>query len=368
MRKITFKDIQMQNFLSVGDEIVHLKYNSGLNIITGANLDKEDSGNGIGKSTILEAIYFALFGDTLRELKADQIKHYGAGGKCTVTLRFDIDSPSGVKSYKIVRNAGPSKVKISEDKHDITPSTIAKTNSFIQSLIQSTPEVFHNSVIMTANNAVPFMSQRKGDKRKFLEGILGLGVFGDMLGLARQEFNDAKQEHSVEYARYQTQLTTYTTQKDRFEVYTNKKTDKLADLQARIVDHEEEASKLNDELVELEKQLDNIASEKSTEDVDKLIEEQRDEHTRIIHTIAKLTHSMENSQAIIDEIEALPDVCTSCNRPLTQKLKADSIKRSKAQYKNIESISKDIDEANTQVEIIDSNLKKLYAARDLIYR
>ena len=73
MKYVDFKRVEIKNFLSVGESPVVIEFNKGLNIITGNNKDKLDRRNGVGKSTIADALYFALYGNTLRELKKEFI-------------------------------------------------------------------------------------------------------------------------------------------------------------------------------------------------------------------------------------------------------------------------------------------------------
>ena len=64
MKYVYFNKLKIKNFLSVGDTPVEVDFNPGFNVITGLNKDKEDRRNGVGKSTVADAIYFAVFGDT----------------------------------------------------------------------------------------------------------------------------------------------------------------------------------------------------------------------------------------------------------------------------------------------------------------
>jgi uncharacterized protein YydD (DUF2326 family) len=61
MRLIFFKSLEGKNFLSFGNSVVKIDLCSGVNVITGVNLDKEDSKNGVGKSSITELLYFCLY-------------------------------------------------------------------------------------------------------------------------------------------------------------------------------------------------------------------------------------------------------------------------------------------------------------------
>jgi len=62
MKQVNFHRVAIQHFLSVGEEPVVVNFTKGLHIITGINKDKPDRRNAIGKSTIADSIYFAIFG------------------------------------------------------------------------------------------------------------------------------------------------------------------------------------------------------------------------------------------------------------------------------------------------------------------
>ena len=83
------KKVYIQNFLSVGKPGIEITFQEGINLITGLNLDK-DSRNGVGKSTIIESIYWCLFGDTMRDLKKDQIINNINKKECAVSLYFSV--------------------------------------------------------------------------------------------------------------------------------------------------------------------------------------------------------------------------------------------------------------------------------------
>ena len=88
MKQIFFEEVTIQNFLSVGNHDVKVQFNTGFNIITGSNKDKEDRRNGVGKSTIADAINFAIFGSTLRDLKKELIPNNLTNETCSVILNF----------------------------------------------------------------------------------------------------------------------------------------------------------------------------------------------------------------------------------------------------------------------------------------
>jgi len=195
MKYINFNNLIITNFLSIGNEPVEIDFKQGLNIITGINKDKEDRRNGVGKSTIADAIHFAIFGETIRELPKNFIINNTNKKGTIVQLTFSVNESNKIKNYKIIRQLKPTKCYLFVDDEDLTESTIPNTNKKIKSILNSSPEVFQNCVIMSLNTTLPFMAQKKVEKRKFIEGILNLEIFSDMLLMARSEYNDVQKKY-----------------------------------------------------------------------------------------------------------------------------------------------------------------------------
>lgn len=217
MKNVRFDKLSIINFLSVGEVPVTVEFSKGLHVITGRNNDKPDRRNAIGKSTVADALYFAIFGETLRDIKKDLIPNNITGGKTHVELDFNVETPNSSANYKIIRTLSPSKVFIYKDGEDTTRDSISNTTKHICSLIGASPAIFQNCVIMTVNNAIPFMAKNKIEKRKFIEDIFGMEVFSEMLSRLRSEYNDIRREYDAEVAKYEeieTSLKNYNTQKE----------------------------------------------------------------------------------------------------------------------------------------------------------
>lgn len=197
MQKIVFKNISIQNFLSVGQHPLSLSFNNGISLITGTNKDK-DSKNGCGKTTILDALYWSIFGNTIRDIKKDKIIHNQSKKNCLVILEFDKEnSNKEIENYRIERCIEPSYVHLFKNKEDITLSSMPKTDEYIKEIIGGNEEVFRNAVIMSLDNSVPFMAQKKIEKRKFVEGILQINIFSELLQKVRADFNETKKEYEI---------------------------------------------------------------------------------------------------------------------------------------------------------------------------
>jgi len=202
MKYINFKNVKIKNFLSVGTEPVSVSFNQGLNIITGINKDKEDRRNGVGKSTIADAVYFAVFGETLRDLKKEHIVNNVNKKGCEVELDVVIKHFDKTESIKIVRTLEPSKCFLYIDGEDKTLDSMSNTTAFIQKKFTCTPEIFQNCVIMTINNTVPFMAKKKQEKRRFIEDIFNLSIFSEMLTYLKNDITEKKKSFDIETTRF----------------------------------------------------------------------------------------------------------------------------------------------------------------------
>jgi DNA repair exonuclease SbcCD ATPase subunit len=69
MRKIKYKKIIVQNFLSIGNDAIEIEFKEGLNLITGQNIDNPERKNAVGKSSLMSAYFYALFGETIGKIK-----------------------------------------------------------------------------------------------------------------------------------------------------------------------------------------------------------------------------------------------------------------------------------------------------------
>ena len=316
MKFVNFNTIKIKNFLSIGNEEVEVDFKNGLNIITGINKDKQDRRNGVGKSTIADAIHFAIFGETIRELSKDFIVNAINKKNTVVQLNFSVNENNEVKQYKVVRKLKPTKCYLFVDDVDLTESTIPNTNKKIKSIVSGSPEVFQNCVIMSLNTTLPFMAQRKVEKRKFIEGILNLEIFSEMLNRARSEYNDVqkKYEHAhKDYDHSNNILTLLKEQKDNIVKSVIEQKEKIVN---RITVIEKEIEENKNKIEPIDKEL----VERTKEKIIQINEKLEDISTKISDVKTNITrHDTEISfyQKQIDNIGTEKDVCPTCLHEIT---------------------------------------------------
>lgn len=367
MKKVNFNKISIKNFLSFGNEPVVLEFKRGLHVITGVNRDKSDRQNGLGKSAMMESLYFAIFGTTIRELKKDLIPNSFTNGSCEVILNFDVIQESQKDEYRLVRTINPTKLFLYKNGEDITRDSIKNTEEYLHNLINASPSIFENCVIMTLNNTIPFMAKSKVDKRKFIEGIFNLDIFSKMLAEVREEYNDTKKTYEIDLTKMEgSQRSVESFKNQRENILTNRK-NKISVYEQRKVNNISEKDKLEVEINKilsenLDELKDNINKlKKVKETLEKTINSLSEKKYQTLSTISQNESNLKkigtseancpvclrsieehDKQMIIDEKNKISDFINQ-NKESLKKIEAD-IDSNKQNKKKIESaIDKGLD-------------------------
>ena len=202
MRNIKYKNLKIQNFLSVGHDVVEIDFQKGLNQITGRNLDIPDRVNGIGKTVIANAHFFALFGETINKIKTEFVRNNVTNKDGHIVLEFDIETAQGTKSYTIKRYVKKaSKVELFQGDIDITKPSIRETDKYICDLLSTNANIYRCCDIMTVRDTIPFMEMEAKDKRAFIESIFDIDVFGVMLKDLKKMISEIKKDKDVSTAK-----------------------------------------------------------------------------------------------------------------------------------------------------------------------
>jgi len=317
MKRINFKKISIKNFLSFGETPVILEFKKGLHIITGINRDKSDRQNGLGKSAMMESLYFAIFGTTIRDLKKDLIPNAYTNGVCEVVLEFDIVADNNTISYKLIRTLNPSKLFLYKEDVDITRDSIKNTESYLHEILHATPSIFENCVIMTLNNTIPFMAKSNADKKKFIENIFNLDVFSRMLSKLKEENSDKKREYEIELTKMEDSERSLNNLKIQKETILSNKKNKISTYEQRKESNLKEKNKLLEDLTktisinieEIRNDLKKIKREKENKDKQILkLNEQK------FQLASEITHQ-ENS---LKKIGTSEDNCPVCLRSIQE--------------------------------------------------
>ena len=350
MKYVEFKELKIQNFLSVGETPVCVEFKKGLHIVTGINRDKEDRRNGVGKSTIADALYFAIFGNTLREINKNFIPNNLTEGKTVVELFFTVNDPYyGVNDFRIVRTLGPSKCTVYKNGVDKTRDTISNTGSYIETVLSSSQEVFQNCVIMTLNNHIPFMAKNKNDKRKFIERIFNLEVFSKMLSELRSDQSEIKRDFDINITRMEETNNYLNSQRVQVDSFENNKNKKKAILSNSLRQHSQD-------VVDAKEKLDKIQALDDQPFIEKLkmltlsVEQKTKQQRKLNDDILLLTHTLKSNADIFKRIGTEDDTCPVCLRPI-QDHDIEVIEDEKTKLRS------SINEGKTNLELLSAEYK-----------
>src|SRR6056300_305494 len=179
---IIIKDITIRNFMSVGNVTQAVRFNeNGLTLVLGNNVDLGGDGsrNGTGKTTIINALSYAMYGNALTNIRKDNLINKTNGKGMLVTLDFEKD---GIQ-YRIERGRKPNIFKFYVDNIDTDSGNEAQgenrqTQSQVDKLFQMSHDMFKHVVALNTYTE-PFLSMRANDQRAIIEQLLGITMLSE---------------------------------------------------------------------------------------------------------------------------------------------------------------------------------------------
>ena len=280
MKKIDFKTLEITNFLSIG-KTQKFDFSDGISTIFGINHDKINDQNGSGKSSLLAAVAFALFGDPIKNIKREEVVNRIAGSKCSVKLDFDVEENGTKNEYSVERGVKPGYCKLVENGVDISLSGMPETTKKINDIIGTSASMFKNTCLMTLEDSVPFAKQKAAEKREFIEGIFDLGFIKEMNKIAKEESAAIVAENAAACARISVLTEAVERSKNDAEEFERSRTESVAERTATRdskADQRTKAKEEIDSLSDVEEQWNKVQALVTaiSEEKDSLRKEQSD--------------------------------------------------------------------------------------------
>lgn len=344
---INFKVIRYKNIMSTGNFFTEIKLDENkTTLIVGEN--------GAGKSTILDALSFALYGKPFRKINIPQLLNSINQKDLVVELEFN----TGGADYKVVRGLKPKIFEIYKNGELINQDS--KNRDYQQYLeqhiLKMNAKSFGQIVVLGSANFTPFMQLPAQSRREVIEDLLDIQIFTTMNSLLKEKVSDNK--NAIQENKYQIDLTESKIESAekhnksllslREEEIEKVKT-KIKVLKKETAELEEQNSFLYEEMSDLVESIDDEAKIKK-----------RFDNLRTLET--SLTQKLKTLQKEIDFFEN-HDNCPTCKQGIKHEFKAENVTTKKSKIQEIDDgiskLAEELSSSNKKLSEIDQIKKKM---------
>jgi len=337
---ITFKAVTWKNFLSTGNTPIEIALNnSPSTLIIGDN--------GSGKSTVLDALTFGLFGKPFRRIKKDQLVNSVNGRECTVEVYFDI----GKRKYLVIRGIKPTRFEIYMDGKLVNQDASSRDYQKLleNNILKLNHRSFTQVVILGSSSFIPFMQLTAAARREVVEEILEIKVFSLMNYILKQRIKNNKE--SSRDIKYENDMLQHKVnlQEDKISESKEKSKTSLKVLEKKMKKNADDMKKLEDEVLTLKGLV--AEWEKDILPKHEKVDEDRTELNRIKYRMDHKSSKAKQEILFFNE----NDNCPTCEQHIDAEFKSKAIE---------ERTNKMITSACTMVSL-DAQLTEMDARIDL---
>ena len=353
---IHFNNIRWKNLLSTGNQFIEIQLDKNpTTLIIGEN--------GSGKSTILDALTFALFGKPFRKVNKPQLVNSVNNGGTIAEIEFTI----GSKDYKIRRGIKKNIFEIYVDGKRLNQDAkIADQQEYLENtILKLNYKSFTQIVVLGSASFTPFMQLKLTDRRAIIEDLLDIQIFSVMNGLLKIRISENKEERSTNNVKIELTDGHIGTTQELINNLKKTKKNQIENNQKDIKKNEEEITKLNGGNKKLLESMKDDGTQKRLDDLLKF-------QSGIERKIMKLEQEIEFYEQ--------NDTCSTCSQELSEEHKekmigdhhgkmhesgtallslANKIEDSKSQINKITKIQTTIAHQQNQIQAINSYITKL---------
>ena len=331
---ILFKTIRWKNFLSTGNQFTEVSLlQNTTNLIIGSN--------GAGKSTILDALTFSLFGKAFRKINKPQLPNSVNEKDCVVEVEFEISSVN----WKIIRGLKPAIFEIWRDgnKLDQSAAALDQQKWLEQNVLKMNYKSFTQIVILGSSTFVPFMQLSASNRRDVIEDLLDIRIFSSMNNLIKEKIRQIKDDIKV------------------LELKKESLSDKVK-MQKNFIEELEERGKQNIEEKEtkigqlLVEENDHMGANEELERELQQLNQDLEKHsgaTEKLRKLGQLKGKISNKVSTITKEHKFfteNTVCPTCTQPIEETFRINKIDDAQNKAKELQSGFKELEEAIKEEE------------------
>ena len=306
---IKFEKVRWKNFLSTGLNFTEINLTKSPNTLIIGN-------NGAGKSTILDALCFGLFGKPFRKINKPQLPNSINQADCVVEIEFSI----GKKQYKVVRGIKPNTFEVYCNVIQVDQDAKAKDyqEHLEKFILKLNYKSFTQVVILGSASFVPFMQLSPADRRAIIEDLLDIQIFSSMNGVVKEKMAVIKDTSTKN--KYEMDLTSekINFQKQSIEEHRKHNDAEIEKKQKDITDSEEQVKKLNKDIELIQKHIDVLNSKIS----DQMAMQKKS--GKLVHLESKLESRLKKIEKEVGFYHDNSD-CPTCKQSIEQEFREQQI-------------------------------------------
>ena len=338
---ITFKSLRWKNFLSTGNSWTHVDFTSHKTTLVVGH-------NGAGKSTMLDALAFALFGKAHRNISKPQLVNTINNKDCLVEVEFNVSG----SNLKVVRGIKPNIFEIWKDGTMINQSSHSKEYQKIleQNIIKLNHKSFHQIVVLGSSSFIPFMQLAAGARRDVIEDLLDINVFSKMNQILKEKNSLLKDdlkstEYDLELAKEKIDLQSKYIKE--VEALSN---DQIESKENEIFLHEDAIQNLQQENATVSDEIDELSA-----GLEEGLKENHDKKQTLLHYKAEFNQKI---KTLVKDSKFYEenDTCPSCSQDISDDLRSEKLSSAKTKAAEIQ---KALDDVANQSAIVESTLERL---------
>ena len=336
---IIFEKIRWKNFLSTGNVFSEIDLESNrTNLIVGSN--------GAGKSTILDALTFSLFGKPFRKISKGSLVNSINEKDCMVEIEFRI----GKLEYKVVRGIKPNKLEIycNGQLWNQESTLVEQQKNFEVNVLKMNYKSFTQIVVLGSSTFVPFMKLPGAQRRDIIEDILDIQVFSTMNVLLKDKIRENNEE--LRDVDYQLDLL-----KDKIEIQKQnmlslqqRTQEEINRKQEKVNEYKKTELQGAEDVYVLTQQIGNLNEEMKT------YQKSSDKLAKLNTFMIKMTHKMNTCKKEHEFFEK-NHVCPTCTQELSEDFRDDKLKEGQTK---LDEMNLGFDEIKTAIQEEQSRFEK----------
>ena len=339
---IIFEKISWKNFLSTGNHLTEVNLSSDpTTLIVGSN--------GAGKSTILDALTFSLYGKSFRKINKAQLINSSNEKDCFVSIEFSIN---GV-DWKVERGIKPNIFKIYKNGEELNQSSSALDQQkwLEQSVLKMNYKSFTQIVILGSSTFVPFMQLPAASRREVVEDLLDIRIFSSMNLLIKDKIRVIKDEIRTLELKKESLNEKVHMQREFIQKVEN-------EAESNIEFKNKKIDKLDDEVASLMKKTEYLDEEVKAQQL--VLESYKGSTDKLkeFNTIkGKITQKISN---IVKEHKFFSEnrVCPTCEQDIEESFRLNRIDDSQNKAEELRKGFEELQDAIKKEELRESNFKQ----------